>query len=387
MQRGNAFWGYVRQDGRVGTRNHVVVLACMDNVNPVVRAISQLVAHTVPITVWYGRGQFGRDADITTRAVVGLGSNPNVAGVLVVGLEPVATWRIASGIGETGKPVEAVTVQESGGSISAVAEGVRLAAKLVKEASRLHRERVGLEHLVVGVECGGSDTTSGIAANPCIGMISDYVVDHGGTVLLSETSEFMGAEHLLAQRASTPAVAQKIFEAVRRIEQEALRRGVDIRGANPVPDNIRGGLTTIEEKSLGAIAKGGTRPIQDVLEYAQRPAGRGLYIMDTPAPACESMTGLSAGGATLILFATGVGNVIGDVVCPTVKVCGNPQTVVAMPDNIDVDVSGIIVGETTMEEAAERLLAQTLDVASGLLTASEVLRQQEIAIARFEPTV
>jgi altronate dehydratase large subunit len=213
------------------------------------------------------------------------------------------------------------------------------------------------------------------------------VVDAGGTVLLSETSEFMGAEHLLARRAVSSAVAEKILNAVRRIEEDAMRRGVDIRGANPVPDNIRGGLTTIEEKSLGAIAKGGSRVILDVLEYAQRPAGRGLFIMDTPAPACESMTGLTAGGATLIVFSTGVGNVIGDVISPTLKVCANPKTLSRMADNVDFDANRVITGEASLAEVAADLLNEVREVASGKLTCSEVLGQQEIAVARIEPTV
>jgi altronate dehydratase large subunit len=359
----------------------------MDNVNPVVTAICQLVKGTLPLRVWYGRGQFGRDAAQTTRTLIGLGSNPNVAAALVVSLEPVSGHQVADAIAATGKPVELITVQEAGGSLNAVCEGARAAARMVIEASRLRREKVGVDHLVIGVECGGSDTTSGIAANPCVGVVSDWIVDAGGVVLLSETSEFMGAEHLLARRAVSPEVAAKIIAAVGRIEEDAMRRGVDIRGANPVPDNIRGGLTTIEEKSLGAIAKGGSRPIMDVLEYAQSPRGKGLFIMDTPAPACESMTGLTAGGATLILFATGVGNPIGDLISPTIKISANPLTVAKLADNVDFDASSVITGAETLEGAAMRLMREALEVASGKLTKAEVLGQQEIAISRIEPTV
>ncbi|MDN5348366.1 MAG: altronate dehydratase large subunit [Clostridia bacterium] len=381
------FWGYLRPDGRVGTRNHVAVLACMDNVNGVVRGIASLVKPVLPITIWYGRGQFGADARLIERTLIGLGSNPNIASVLVISLEPVSANKIAEGIAATGKRVEVLNVQGSGGSLNAIYQGVRSVLPLIQEAGLMRREKFSLEYLTVGVECGGSDTTSGIASNPCVGYVADRIVDAGGTVILSETSEFMGAEHLLAKRAATPELGERIIRAVARIEEDAKKRGVDIRGANPVPDNIRGGITTIEEKSLGAIAKGGSRVIQDLLEFAQKPTRRGLNLMDTPAPACESMTGLAAGGANLILFSTGVGNIVGNPIAPTVKITGNINTIKSMPDNIDVCVDGIIDGRETLEEAGERLLKEMLEMASGKLTRAEVLGQEEIAFNRIEPTV
>lgn len=381
------FKGYRRPDGTVGIRNHVAVLSAMDNVNPVVRSICQLVRGTIPVTTLFGRGQFGADNEQTLRTLIGLGRNPNLAAVLVISLEPVSAARLADGIKVTGKPVLAISVQEAGGTINAVSEGARIAADLVIAASAIEREDVDLAELVLAVECGGSDTTSGIGANPAAGFVADRVVDAGGAVLLSETSEFMGAEHILARRAVNEEVGRQIIAAVKSIEDDARQRGVDIRGANPVPDNIKGGLTTIEEKSLGAIAKGGSRQIQGVLRYAERIPGKGLYIMDTPAPAVESLTGLAAGGALLAIFTTGVGNTIGHPVLTTLKITANPNTARVFGANVDFDLSDVITGLASLEEVGNRLLAEVIKVSSGKRTKAEVLGQEENGIARIEPTV
>lgn len=381
------FWGYPRENGEFGTRNKVAILACMDNASPIVKAIAKLVKGVQAIPIWYGRGQFGADARLTEKTLIGLGSNPNIGAVLVVSLEPVSAEKIAGGIAFSGKPVEVLDIQGAGGSLNAIVRGVRLVLPLVQKISLARRQECPVSGLVMGVECGGTDTTSGIAANPCVGYVADRVVDAGGTVILSETSEFMGAEHLLAGRAATPEVGERIIRAVKQIEEDAKSRGVDIRGANPVPDNIRGGITTIEEKSLGAIAKGGTRTVQDILEHASRPAKKGLNLMDTPAPACESMTGLVAGGVSAILFTTGVGNIIGDPIAPTLKVTGNINTVNTMGDNIDVAVNGIVEGTESISEAGERLFQEMILVASGKPTRAEILGMEEMAIKRFQPTV
>lgn len=380
------FWGYRRPDGRVGVRNQVAIMAVMDNVNGIVRNLAHLVRGTVAVPVWYGRGQFGNDDVVFRRAQAGLGANPNIAAVLVVSLEKVSAEKVAASIAASGKPVQHISVQDVGGTIETVAAGMRALLAMVSAASAQRPEFVPLSELVLGVECGGTDTTSGMAANPAIGHVADRVVAAGGTVYLSETSEWMGAEQVLAERAATPEVADEIWAAVRRIEDSAIARGVDIRGANPVPDNIRGGITTIEEKSLGAIIKAGTTTVQGVLDYGVRAEGRGLYCMDTAAPAAESMTGLSAGGAQMILFSTGQMNVMGGLVSPTVKVTGNPRTAAKLADNVDVDVSPMLDGES-LEAAGERLLGYALEVASGRMTRSEILNDVDIAISRFEPTV
>lgn len=382
----DTFLGYRRPDGRFGIRNQVAVLAVMDNVNGVVRHLGQLVKGVLPIPVWYGRGQFGDDDVMFRRTQVGLASNPNIASVLVISLETNSARKVAEGIAASGKRVEAFAVQDVGGTVEALAKGIRTLIPMVQEASGQTPERVPLSELILGVECGGTDTTSGIAANPALGFVADRVVDAGGTVYLSETSEWMGAEQMLAKRASSPQVAEEIWAAVRRIEDDARARGVDIRGANPVPDNIRGGITTIEEKSLGAIIKGGTREVRALLPYSVRAEVKGLHLMDTAAPAAESLTGLAGGGAQMILFSTGQMNIMGCSVAPTIKVTGNPRTAQRLADNVDVDVSPMLTGES-LESAGNRLLRYSLAVASGCYTRSEILGDDDIAISRIQPTV
>lgn len=386
MSSARTFWGYRRADGTVGVRNRVVVLGVTDSVSGIVRHLANLITQTTAVPVWYGRGQFGEDNDTFRRTQIGLARNPNVGAVLVVGIEGVSTRQVAEGIAASGKPVESVSVQEAGGTVEAIARGMRLLQRLAINASGERPEQVPLSELILGVECGGTDTTSGIASNPALGWVADQVIDAGGVVYLSETSEWMGAEHILAQRACNTEVGAAIEASVRRIEDDARARGVDIRGANPVPDNIRGGITTIEEKSLGAIIKGGTRPIQGVLPYATRAAGRGLYLMDTAAPAAESMTGLAAGGCQLIVFTTGQMNIMGCPVAPTMKITGNPRTASRMAENVDVDVSGMLEGES-LASAGSRVLDALLATASGRMTCAEAFGDEEIAISRIQPTV
>lgn len=383
------FWGYRRPDGSVGCRNHVLVLAAMDSANPAVRRISAMVPTVHGVLTPYGRGQYGADGQLTRRSLIGLGANPNVAACVVVSLEPTSGDALASAIAATGKPVEVVTIQGSGDALKASYDGAVAAAALVRRASRERREPVSFAELRLGVECGASDTTSGIAANPALGWAADRLIECGATVIMSETAEILGAEHVLAARAVTPEVGDRLREIVANVEAEAARRGVDIRGANPVPDNIRGGITTIEEKSLGAILKGGSKPLRGVLGYGERdiPPGGGLYVMDTAAPAVESLTGLVAGGCQIIAFTTGVGNNIGARISPVIKISGNPHTVRSMSLSIDVDVSGVTLGREGLDAAGSRVVESIRDVAEGTLTAAEVTDEQEIAISRIEPTV
>jgi altronate dehydratase large subunit len=383
----DTFLGYERENGTVGIRNWVGVLSAMDNVNPVNRGVCANVAGTLSITTLFVRGQFGRDEEITVRSLVGLGSNPNIAACLVVGLEPTTTMRLVDAIKKTGKRVESVIVQEAGGTIEALAQAIRKAEHLVIAVSRERRKPFPLSKLTIGVECGGSDTTSGCASNPAIGVVADRIADGGGQVIISETSEFLGAEHIFADRAVNPAVRADILAAVARVEDGAKQRGVDIRGANPVADNIRGGLTTIEEKALGAMVKSGTRAVQGVLGYSEGPTSPGVFMMDTPAPAVESITALAAGGCQAILFSTGVGNSIGAAVTPTIKITGNHNTATNFADNIDADVSAILTDGQSIDIAGQQLLDLLLDVASGTMTTSEVLGQTETGISRFEPTI
>lgn len=386
MTMQDTFWGYRRPNGTVGIRNHVAILSVTDSVNGIVRHLGQLVKGTLPVTVWYGRGQFGEDNLIFRRTQIGLAANPNIAAVLVVGIESVSVQQVADGIARSGKPVATISVQDIGGTVEALAKGIRLLLPLVQDASAQRPEQFPLSELILGVECGGTDTTSGIASNPALGWVADRVVDAGGIVYLSETSEWMGAEQILSKRAINQQVSEAIYSAVYDIEEDARQRGVDIRGANPVPDNIRGGITTIEEKSLGAIIKGGTRPIQGVLPYAKKAEGKGLYLMNTAAPAAESMTGLAAGGAQIIIFTTGQMNIMGCSIAPTMKITGNPRTAQRLADNVDVDVSKMLEGES-LEWGGRKVLDAMLGTASGRLTRAEALGDVDIAISRIQPTV
>jgi altronate dehydratase large subunit len=377
------FLGYRRENGSVGVRNWVAVVSVMDNCNPVTRTISQAVGGTIPVTTLFVRGQFGADLDFAYESIAALGRNPNIASVLLVGLEESSTEEVASRIRSAGKAVETVHLQPHG-TIHCIAEGTRKALKLAIEASRLRRETCPVSELVVGVECGGSDTTSGLSCNPTIGRMADQIIAEGGTVIISETSEFIGAEHLFAARAIDESVRASFVDAVHNMENLALARGVDMRDSQPSPDNKRGGLTTVEEKALGAMAKAGSSPLVGVLRYGEAPQRKGLHFMDAPAAAVENLTGLAAAGCQLTFFGTGVGNPIGNMVAPTVKVCGNIQTLQTMADNIDFDASGILEQGMKISQVGDELFQYAMDVASGTRLASELLDVRETAISRFE---
>jgi altronate dehydratase large subunit len=379
--------GYVRPNGDIGVRNLVAVLSAMDNANPAANRIGASVANTVVLSTPFGRTQIGHDAYMTTKTLAGLANHPNIASVLVLGLSLEIAESFADEIQATGKRVETLGLQECGGPVALTAEGIRIAADMVREASLLKRASIPFSELIVAVECGGSDTTSGIASNPAVGAFSDRFVDAGGTIILSEPAEFMGAEHILADRAATPEISQQIYDMVGWFEDEAKRAGVDMRGINPTPDNIEGGLTTLEEKSLGAIIKGGTRTIQEVIDYADRPSKKGLVIMNTPSAACESMTGLAGGGAHIIIFSTGRGNSVGAPVAPTIKVTGNPHTAAQMEEIVDVDVSAILTDGGAVEVAGEQVWQEVSNVASGKLTLCEILGEQQLSVSRFGPSV
>jgi len=381
------FQGYRRADGRVGVRNLVAVLSAMDNTNPSAQRIGQMVAGTIVLSTPFGRTQIGRDFEMTIKTLSEIGAHPNIASVLVLSLSLDSGADIAARIRASGKRVETLGLHECGSALALSVEGARMAAEMVVAASDMEREPCAFSDLVVAVECGGSDTTSGLASNPTVGLFADHFIDAGGTIILSEPAEFIGAEHILAGRAENPADADRIRAMVRWFEDEAAKEGVDMRGTNPTPDNMAGGLTTLEEKSLGAIAKGGSRPVVEVIDYADRPSRRGLVIMNTPSAACESMTGLVGGGAQIVIFSTGRGNAIGAPVAPTIKISGNPNTLAAMRENIDVDVSGIIDGGSSLEASADQLWDAAWRVASGRLTRCEVLGEEQLSVSRFGPSV
>lgn len=382
------FMGYRRNDGKVGIRNHVLVLATSVCSNKLAEDIANSVEGATHINNTFGCCQLGSDARLTTKTVVNTGLNPNVGAVLVVGLgcEGTEPLEVYERIKKAGKTVEMITIQGEGGTLKAYAKGVAIARKFVQDLSLMKREECDVSELILGMECGGSDTTSGLASNPTCGVASDKLVSLGGTSMLSETTEFIGAEQVVAKRGINPEVSQKILDLVRGCEKRAMALGEDIRGGQPTPGNIEGGLTSIEEKSLGCIHKSGTALFQGVLDYADIPDGKGLYIMDTPGQDIESITGMVAGGAQIVIFTTGRGTPTGNPIAPVIKLTGNAFTFKNMIDNIDFDVSEIVSGHKSIQEMGEKLFDEILEVCNGKITKAEALKHKEFCIYKTAPT-
>ncbi len=378
------FLGYQRNDGTIGIRNDVGVISAMDCVNHIAEKIVDYVNGTVLITDLFGRKQMGINYELRLKTLTGLGRNPNLGAVIIVGLHRPSAMDLAEIISASGKPVECIVFQDLGSTLVCIEHGVRTAVKFVKQCSKTGRRPFPLSKLKIGVECGGSDFSSGIAGNPAIGNASDRLMNTGGTVVLTETGDVMGAEHILAKRAVNPAVAEKLLKAIEEINRLAEIAGVpDIRKSNPSIDNKQGGITTLAEKSLGSIQKGGTMPLQDVLDYGDPiPVdSHGLYFMSAPGPACESMTAMAAGGVQMIVFNTGVGNPAANPVAPTIKITGNPATSEKNMDDLDLDVSDVISKGLPIEAAGERIFNEILSVANGKMTVSEILGATQSAIS------
>jgi altronate dehydratase large subunit len=381
------FMGYRRQDGRAGVRNHVLVLATVGCANAVVDYVGRQLPEVVAISHVYGCSQIGDDLSQTRRVLEEFAAHPNVGAVLLIGLgcETMPTVEMSEQLAAQGVAVQRLIIQEEGGSRATAAQGVAMARELIQQASGAKREPIPLSELIVGVECGGSDAWSGVTANPAVGVASDRVVAAGGTVILSEVTEFIGAEHLLAARAADENIARQIVEATLRREQEANRMGVDMRGAQPTPGNMAGGLTTIEEKSLGTISKGGGTPVREVLSYAHRPTQHGLVIMDTPGNDVESVTAMAAGGAQVVVFTTGRGSPTGCSIAPVIKVATNSAIYHRLKDDMDVDAGSVISAGESLASAGARIWDEIIKVANGKLTAAEAWGHKEFAISTIGP--
>lgn len=379
------FYGYRRPDGRVGVRNKVLILPASVCASDTTRIISQQVVGSVTFNNQLGCSQVASDQQLTMDVMAGYAANPNVYGTVVVslGCENCQMDLVVEAIrARTNKPIRQVIIQEAGGTLKAVDIAVRYAKEMVAEASRLQKQEFPLSELIVGTECGGSDPTSGLAANVLIGELSDRIVAEGGTSILSETTEFIGAEHILARRAATPAVHDRIFEIVDRYEKALRLVGEEVREGNPAPGNKAGGITTLEEKSLGCIHKGGHTPINGVYDYAKQITSKsGLVIMDTPGNDPSSVAGMVAGGAQVIVFSTGRGTPTGNPIAPVIKITGNRITFAKMEDNIDVDASPLIYGGN-LQEMGDDLLKLVSEVASGRQPKAESLGYTEMSIAR-----
>lgn len=374
------FMGYVRPDGAVGARNHLLILSGTVYSNKLAEKVASMVHGAVAITHPLGRCQVRPDLRMTRRFLSNTAINPNVGAVVVIDHfreEGMTAEDIAHDIQSvTSKPVATVNTRSAGGFISAFEQALRYAADYARALSDMRREAVPLSKLLLGTECGTSDTTSGLASNPATGICSDLIIAEGGRTILAECTEWMGCEEWLTSRAVSPEIAQLILDGVAHMEKRALASGEDIRGSQPTGDNMVGGLTTIEEKSMGAVKKGGSAPIVGYLDIAERLTSvtPGLYVMYGPGHGAESISSMAAAGCQVLVFSTGGGHQSSHPIMPTIKVTGNAASYELMKDTVELDVSGVLRGEITLEEAGRMVLDEVIAVASGRLTKSEALK-------------
>ena len=394
------FWGYSRPDGSVGVRNHVLILPATRNVN----YICHRIALAVPgVTTFYTTGEYGRtggDRKRLARFLTGIARNPNVANVLLIGMPhgygypEFQTDALAAEIAKSGTRLEVLNVDRCGGLEGTVVQGIRLARELVREATAMRREAAPLSKLTIGMKCGDSDATSGLAGNPALGRAVDRLIDAGGTALFSETLELIGAEQTLVQRAKTPEVAQRLLRLIADWEARAASIGEDIRTINPIPENIAAGITTLEEKSLGAVEKTGTRELSGVLDYCERPGEPGLWLMDAWMSSYSLLPSFAAAGAQIVLYQLG-GNELPPedaplsandpgLVAPLLTISGNPRTAEAAGDYLDVSTGGVLLGTETLDAAGEHILEEIIHTASGRAARGETMRYPEPFEVFFE---
>jgi (2R)-sulfolactate sulfo-lyase subunit beta len=378
--------GWRRENGRVGVRNHVVILPLDDLSNTACEAVAHNVKGTLALPHAYGRLQFGADLDLHFRTLIGTGANPNVAAVIVIGIEPQWTSRVVDGIRKTGKPVEGFWIEQHG-DINTIASASRKAKELVQWASELQREPIEISDLWVSTKCGESDTTTGLASCPTVGNMYDKWIPKGIHGVFGETSEITGGEHLCRERAASPEIAEKWYKMWKAYQEDVIEahKTDDLSDSQPTKGNIEGGLTTIEEKALGNLEKmGHDSKFIDALEPAEAPSkGPGLYYMDTSSAAAECITLMAAGGYVIHTFPTGQGNIIGNPIVPVIKITGNPRTVRTMSEHVDVDVSGILRREMTIDEAGDVLIGMITRTANGRLTAAEALGHREFVMTKL----
>jgi altronate dehydratase large subunit len=377
------FLGYKRAEGRAGVRNHVLILPTCGCSSETARIVASQVKGSINVIINTGCADVEANTELTQRVLTGFALHPNVYAVVIIGLgcETVGHEELHKKLkAETSKPIVSFGIQEEGGTAKTIAKAVPAARALVSEASAQSRVPCPIGDLLLGLECGGSDATSGIAANPALGEVCDTLIDMGASTMLSETIEFIGAEHILADRAINKEVHNQIIQICRDYEEHLAAAGQDCRAGQPTPGNKEGGLSTLEEKSLGCIKKGGTRPIVEVLQEGVRPTKSGSLIMDTPGYDVASVTMMVAGGCQLVAFTTGRGTPTGIALAPVLKITGNRETFHHMEDNMDVDVSGIIEGEYSISDGAERIFDAIVESANGRMTKAEVYGFSDICI-------
>ncbi|MDR3044456.1 MAG: UxaA family hydrolase [Desulfovibrio sp.] len=378
------FFGYRRENGRVGVRNHVVLLPLDDLSNAACEAVANNVKGTLALPHAYGRLQFGEDLDLYFRTLIGMGSNPNVAAVVVIGIEPQWTQKIVDGIARTGKPVAGFSIEQNGDH-NTICNASRKAKEFMHWATEQRRTECDVKELWVSTKCGESDTTSGLATNPTVGNAYDKLWEDGVTLLFGETTELTGGEHLVAARCANDEVRKKFqffFDRYAKVVDD--HKTDDLSDSQPTKGNIEGGLTTIEEKALGNIQKIGRKaPVVGCLDKAESPTGPGLWFMDSSSAAAEMVTLCAAAGFVVHLFPTGQGNVIGNPILPVVKLCSNPRTLRTMSEHFDVDVSGILRREINLDQAGDKLIDMMIRTCNGRRTSAEVLGHREFIITRL----
>lgn len=382
--KGRKFLGYRRENGRVGIRNHVIILPVDDISNAAAEAVANNIKGTLALPHAYGRLQFGADLDLHFRTLIGMGSNPNVAAVVVIGIEPGWTNKVVDGIKATGKPVEGFWIEQNGDH-NTICAASKKAREFVQHASEVQREECDINELWVSTKCGESDTTSGLASCPATGNAFDKLYDAGCTLVFGETSELTGGEHLVAERCATPEVREQFQAMFDRYSAMIDRHKTsDLSESQPTKGNIEGGLTTIEEKALGNIQKIGKRcQVDGVLDKAETPTGPGLWFMDSSSAAAEMVTLCAAAGYVVHFFPTGQGNVIGNPILPVIKVCANPRTMRTMSEHIDVDITHILRREMDMDQAGDALLEMMMRTTNGRYTAAEALGHREFSLTRL----
>ncbi|MEL7648948.1 MAG: UxaA family hydrolase [Sedimentibacter sp.] len=381
-------FGYKRENDTFGIRNHLLVIPASVCAGETASRIAAMVPGAVAIPHQHGCCQVGDDYRQTFRTLAGFGSNANVGAVLVVGLgcEGINSKELAEVISLTKKPVEHIIIQENNGTLGTVSKGAEILSRMAADLSKMQKVQFDISELILGLECGGSDPTSGIASNPAIGKASDMLISLGGSSILSETTEVIGAEHLLVERFDTDESKRRFLKMVDDVEKRAIAMGEDLRGTQPTPGNIQGGLTTIEEKSLGCMHKAGTSfNFVDALEYAQAVPKdkKGLYFMDTPGEDIDSITGMVAGGAQIVVFTTGRGTPTGCPIAPVIKITGNTEAYQKMKDNIDINAGKIITDGATLDEIGREIFDKITEVSNGSLTKAEILGHREFGVYRI----
>lgn len=379
-------FGYRRENGKVGIRNHVIILPVDDISNAACEAVANQIKGTMALPHSYGRLQYGEDLELHFRTMIGTGSNPNVAAVIVIGIEPNWTKKIVDGIAATGKPVTGFSIERHG-DLETVRRASWKAKEYVQWASELQKSPIELKDLTVSIKCGESDTTTGLASCPTVSQAVDRLVDAGATVLFGETSELTGGEHLIADRMATPELKDQFMKTYQAYVGQIEASGADLLGSQPTQGNIEGGLSTIEEKALGNIAKTGTKQVIGVLKPAESPGnGQGLYFMDSSSAAAEFITLMAAAGAVVHFFPTGQGNIVGNPIEPVIKLTGNPITGDTMSEHIDVDVRGLLSREINLTQAGDQLMDYMCRVVNGRLTCAEALGHREFVMTKLYPS-